>query len=116
MGFYITISVNLYLDRKTGKLYYYDNEFEKVYNISDIKVPEEYKRFLSEKGSHYPLYMRNDNCFDFVKDVYACFPSWEEIKENLTDNDEWTKQDHCLFEQAIKWFAEQNIQFIINFG
>lgn len=119
MGFYIHIYIMTQLCPETGKPFYYGPNFEKIYDIPEIVVPEQYRRFLSEKNSIYHAYMSDNNYYDSVDMVHDTFPTWQQVKNLYPDAEEeyeWTEQDHNLFNEAIKWFASQPIGYIIHWG
>lgn len=119
MGFYIHIRRMVDLCPETGTPFYYGPNLEKIYNIPEIAVPDQYRRFLYEKNSVYHAYM-SDNCYyDSVDMVQDMFPTWEQVKNLYPDAEErygWTEQDHNLFRDAIEWFAAQPIGYIIHWG
>lgn len=109
MGFYCIIHSLSCIDKKTGKLY-----------VTDLTVPEEYRRFLDEKGPWFRAYMRDDRWMDDMCDVLQEFPTWEYVKEQFPRETSseygWTKKDHDLFYEAVKWFGTQKQSFIVIWG
>jgi len=111
MGFYCQIYIASRVNSVTGKPV-----------IPDITVPEEYRRFVDEKGPWYRAYMREDVWYDTVESVYEEFPSWEKVQEMFPNETKceygWSKKDHDLFKKAMQWFATQEYptRFIIEWG
>lgn len=119
MGFYIHIYSMVNLCPETGKPFYYGPNFEKIYDIPNIIIPEQYRRFLYERNSIYHAYMSGDSYYDSVDMVVDTFPTWEQVKNLYPDAEEeyeWTEKDHTLFHNAIEWFASQPIGYIIHWG
>lgn len=108
MGFYIHICIQFNIDQTTGKP-----------TLSSVEVPEQYRRFLNEKGSHYNYYVLDDDThIHNTSNLYNNFPRWEDIYENLSDKEKnnWTEEDHNLLHEAMKWFSEQNEHYVVYFG
>lgn len=109
MGFYCQIYIASRISQKDGKPV-----------TPDITVPEEYRRFLDEKGPWYRAYMRDDNYHDSTALVYDQFPTWKKVQDEFPEETSskygWTKEDHDLFEKAIEWFSNQRIRFVVEWG
>jgi hypothetical protein len=121
MGFYINICRCLNVCPETGKPYYYDftgGQIKKVYGIREIVIPEQYRRFLHEKGSIFRAYMIENEHYTDIRELNERFPSWDDVKEEFPEAEEeygWTKKDHDLFEKAVEWFST-NGNFVISWG
>lgn len=109
MGFYVHIYMSFPICSQTGKPFYYGSNFTKIYDLSTVDiVPKEFQRFTYEQGNkHLQLYMRDNHYTDSAEAVVDAFPSWDDVESCLSDEAKlyWTKEDHNLFHQAMKWFA-----------
>ena len=82
-------------------------------------MPEEYRRFLKQRGHHLGLYTSKvtDEYSTSVENFLDKFPEWSEIFEDA-DYEEyegiWKEEDHDLFKNALDWLARQQIGFIVS--
>ncbi len=109
MGFYCQIFVSTEISQDSGK----------PVNFV-ITVPEEYRRFLYEKGRWFQAYMREGIWIDSLEHVLEEFPSWEDVQEQFpvetNDKNGWSENDHNLFREAVTWFSKQKQMFIVMWG
>ena len=119
MGFDLYISSRLNVCNETGKLFFYTDQYIKNYSIPAILVPEEYRRFLKQRGHHLGLYTSKvtDEYSTSVENFLDKFPEWSEISEDADYEeyeDIWKEEDHDLFKNALDWLARQPIGFIVS--
>lgn len=123
MGFDLYIHMSLMLDQATGKPYYYNKDFEKVLWIPAIEIPEELKKYLYGRGSHFHVYTEKFN----RKNIYHVslsaflerFPSWSRYKKSdyFEDNpEEWTREDHKNFKKLLKFLEEQPAHYTVSWS
>lgn len=82
-------------------------------------MPEEYRRFLKQRGHHLGLYTSKvtDEYSTSVENFLDKFPEWSEIVEDADYEeyeDIWKEEDHDLFKNALDWLARQQIGFIVS--
>ena len=119
MGFDLYISCRINVCNETGKLFFYTDQYIKNYSIPAILVPEEYRRFLKQRGHHLGLYTSKvtDEYSTSVENFLDKFPEWSEISEDADYEeyeDIWKEEDHDLFKNALDWLARQPIGFIVS--
>jgi len=119
MGFDLYISCRINVCNETGKLFFYTDQYIKNYTIPDIIVPQEYRRFLKQRGHHLGLYTSKvtDEYSTSVENFIDKFPEWSEIFEDALYEeyeDIWKEEDHDLFRDALIWLARQPIGFIVS--
>jgi hypothetical protein len=119
MGFDLYISCRINVCNETGKLFFYTDQYIKNYSIPEILVPEEYRRFLKQRGHHLGLYTSKvtDEYSTSVENFLDKFPEWSEISEDADYEeyeDIWKEEDHDLFKNALDWLARQEIGFIVS--
>ncbi len=119
MGFDLYISCRINVCNETGKLFFYTDQYIKNYSIPAILVPEEYRRFLKQRGHHLGLYTSKvtDEYSTSVENFLDKFPEWSEISEDADYEeyeDIWKEEDHDLFKNALDWLARQEIGFIVS--
>lgn len=119
MGFDLYISCSIRVCHETGKLFFYRNDFTKDYTIPAIVVPEEYRRFLKQRGHYLRMYTSRvtDEFSTSVENFLDKFPDWSEILED-EDYEEysefWKESEHNLFKETLAWLAKQEIGFIVS--
>jgi hypothetical protein len=123
MGFDLNITCSLFLCKDTGKPFYYginkisDTKgqsayLEKIYDLSTIVVPEQYRRFLVMRGHFLHMYTNYFN----EHDIYSCdvydfvekFPEWSSLaaNENYAEYlEDWHEEDHNMFREALEWLG-----------
>lgn len=125
MGFDIYIKLVLHLCRENGKPFFYDRkedgDFFKNYEIPDLEIPKQHRRFLQERGRIFHAYTGafeyNDLYTIDVEEFLDQFPEWEEVKDSdyYDENDEtWTEEDHDQFKEALTWFSKQKLCFEVS--
>jgi hypothetical protein len=118
MGFDIYITCSFRISSETGRLFYYGNKCQKVYDMPPI-VPEEHREFVKMRGHIFGIYTRlvTDEMSTSVANFVDKYPEWSDIVED-GDYDEymkfWNEDRHDRFYAALKWFAEQEICYMIS--
>ena len=124
MGFDFQIKAELNICTQTGKLYYssYNTKREetKHYDVFSIVIPHKYLKYIQMRGSHLYPYVDNiqhseNKCS--VEDIILEFPSWETVKDKLSDSnkDYWTEKDHNEFKEALHWFHREKVWYVVNY-
>ena len=100
MGFDLYISCSIRVCHETGKLFFYRNDLTKDYTIPAIVVPEEYRRFIKQRGYHLRLYTSRvtDDLSTSVENFLDKFPDWSDI---------WEDDD---YEKIYKKTTDENIK------
>ncbi len=117
MGFDIDITMTLHMCPKTGKPFYYDRKtFTKIYDISEIVVPEQLQNYLVGRGHIFHAYTEHFNENDIydvsVYDFLEKYPSWEDVKQHrYHEDDYWTEKDHDNFRILLQWCEAQSLSF-----
>jgi hypothetical protein len=119
MGFDIYIHCSLSICKDTGKHFYY-RAYEKIYDMP-APVPEKYREFINMKGSILQVYANliTDETSTIVENFVDKYPDWSEIVENSDLEDYtsyWNEYMHDRFYAALKWFAEQDICYMISWS
>jgi len=122
MGFDFYISCTYNLCDETGLPFYWKQDCSKCYDIPSIVVPENYRRFMRQRGHHMGLYTSRicdeySTCADNFLDK---FPDWSDILEDgeyeEDFKDTWKEADHDLFREALEWLVKQPIGFTISWS
>jgi len=121
MGFDLHIKLVLHMCPDTGKPFYYNkDDFRKMYDISEINVPEEYRKYLVIRGHFLHVYTRVFNEEDrFEVDTSEFldeFPSWKITRADDKYDDYWTEQDHRSFKALLKWTVQQPAFFVVSWS
>ena len=108
MGFDIYIRINMMLDKHTGLPVVWSRDANRLvpYEPSKWMVPEEHRRWIEQRGSHFHMYITGDPhiCVEQFLEAYPC---WEMIEGNLNEDDVWCEQDHHAFRSALEWFRSK---------
>jgi hypothetical protein len=107
MGFDFFIHVRLHICEETGKPFYYGTSFEKKYDVESIRVPEAHRRFVQLRGWHLKQYVESctNECQAEIEELVDAFPEWEDSEDN------WSRDDHEAFLEALNWFVNQRAVF-----
>ncbi len=123
MGFDLFIHMSLMMDDGTGKPFYYGKDFEKVYEIPTIDIPEELRKYLYGRGSHFHVYTDKFNRKDIfqvsVSAFLERFPSWRKFEESDYYADfpeDWTREDHKNFKKLLKFLEDQKVGFSVSWS
>ena len=127
MGFDINVNMVLHMCPKTGKPFYYGykketNNYEKIYELPTLVVPETIREYLVGRGHIFHAYTEffNENdVYDVsVEDFLEHYPSWEEVVEHSSYEDDccWTDEDHEGFKQLLEWCMKQTVAFRVNWS
>jgi hypothetical protein len=115
MGFDLTVGLNVGIDPKTGMAFVYafnTNVGVKPFVPSEYTVPEKYRNFLQQRGSHFHQYIKKYcetmNMVDAEQFLYD-YPDWRLVKKELNSSEDdysyWTKEHHDGFKQALTWMC-----------
>ena len=114
MGFDLTITINLYIDPKTGLPFVWGPGLtQKPYVPSEYIVPEKYRKWLDQRGHHFHAYIQKFNSDTDSIDTWTFleeYPDWDDVLKKIGGNakySDWTKSDHDDFKEALKWFSKE---------
>jgi hypothetical protein len=123
MGFDIKVEMIMSMSPETGKPYYLgkteDGTYQMIYEIPNITVPDELRKYLYSYGRHFRTYTRKAEMgwglsvtVDYLLDTY---PSWEDV---LIENDGtwWTEEDHEGFKKLLQWCDMQDVYFMVTWS
>jgi hypothetical protein len=123
MGFDLNIHADLLICSDTGKPYFYipDGSRMRIYDLSKLVVPKEYRRFLNQRGSIFHAYTtcvfeNNDITSVSVYEFLEKYPSWEDVKTYDEECNYWTEKDHNEFKAALEWFNHDYIHYRIDWS
>jgi len=126
MGFDLNIKADLQICSDTGKPYFYiDNGHispsMRIYDLSKLAVPKEYRRFLNMRGGILHAYTTNvfeDNNITnmAVYEFLEKYPLWMDVKTYDEEQTYWTEKDHDEFKVALEWFSNDCIQYRIDWS
>jgi hypothetical protein len=84
------------------------------YNPQDYIVPEKYREFLTMRNGLLRSYTKEaEEEYKFyelpVEELVTFFPEWRDVMCEWDDIelDDWTHEKHCLFKEALEWFASK---------
>ena len=113
MGFDLNIIINVSIDELTGLPFVWVNSDEnkiKPYNPEDYKIPEEYRKYIHQRGHHFHAYIKNfdDSTMQCDADIFLhYYPKWEDIKYDILNDDEWNEESHKEFKKCLKWLVSK---------
>ena len=120
MGFDINIEMVLSMCKVTGKPYYLGANFEHIYDIGDIVVPEHLKEYLVGRGPVFHAYTSDfnyENRYNVsVYEFLEHYPSWEDVHKEYEDHDYWTEDDHNKFKELLEWCKKQCVDFRVSWS
>lgn len=127
MGFDLDIRLDLHIDSDTGLpvVYVYDpstNSSMKVpYNPEDYKVPEEFCKYLQQRGSQFHYYIAFFGSSTTEIDASAFlhyYPKWEDVVKYHSEYElgGWSEEDHNGFKKALEWMATKNYVFNVHWS
>ncbi len=128
MGFDLLIELSFSICHETGKPFYYiensNGNLKKEYNLSNIEVPEKYRKYLKLRGKIFHAYTEHFNLQEiFETDVSIFlddFPDWKtvcEYKEKFEySDDEWTEAEHQEFYFALVWCVGQPQRYMVTWS
>ncbi len=117
MGFHLYITCTLEICESTGKHFYYGG-LQKVYGAPP-DIPEVHRKYVKMSGGLIGLYMAlvTDEVSTSVENFVDKFPNWSNIVSitNFEDfSSTWNEEMHNNFYASLKWFAEQNVCYMIS--
>jgi hypothetical protein len=117
MGFNLFVSLNVRIDPKTGMAFVYafnTSGGRKPFIPSEYTVPERFRDYLIQDGSHFHQYIKkycdSMNMVDAER-FLSDYPDWRLVKKELNSQggyDYWTQENHDGFKQALKWMSTGN--------
>jgi hypothetical protein len=123
MGFDLFIHLSLMMDAETGKPFYYNENYEKVFGIPSIEVPEELRTYLKGRGHHFHVYTEKFNRKDIFEVSVTTFleryPSWNRFMQSdyfEEDPEAWTREDHKNFKKLLKFLEAQRGHFTVSWS
>ena len=123
MGFDLSIEMVIMLCPEKGKPFFlaYDKDtkdFEKVYGVPDVEVPEHLAKYLQGRGWHYHAYIQHLSSDGPARPdmLLEFYPSFEEVKEDEHYADYWTEGDHELFKELLEWCDAQKVSFQVSWS
>ncbi len=114
MGFDLFIRVEYHLSPKTGKPFYYNKNFEKVYDPPELKIPQHLCKYLRARGGIFHAYVEefdsmnqtSTDAFTFLNE----YPLWEKVKNSEwydeSYEDSWTEKEHNEFRELLVYLTE----------
>ncbi len=124
MGFDICITLNLMMCPETGKPFAYGSDpvtgqFTKLYDFSNLVVPEHLRPYLSGRGHLFHAYtdhLQHDNPGLEVdlQEFLEFYPSWEDVQTHSSydkEDDYWQEEDHTKFKELLEWCAKSPYNF-----
>ena len=113
MGFDINIIINTRIDKKTGLPFVWVNSNEnkiKSYNPEEYQIPEEYRKWIEQRGHHFHAYIKkfDDSTTQCDADIFLhYYPKWADAKYDILNEDEWTEEDHDGFKKCLTWLVSK---------
>jgi hypothetical protein len=114
MGFDINIIINTRIDELTGLPFVLLSSkpiIKKSYNPSEYQIPKEYRKYINQHGHHFHSYIKvfddTTNQCD-VQIFLHYYPKWDDIKHEILDDDDWTKEDHNEFKMCLEWLESKS--------
>ena len=123
MGFDLFIHMSLMMDEGTGKPYYFGKNLEKMYDLPTVDIPEELKKYLYGRGSHFHVYTDKFN----RKNIYHVdlntflekYPSWKRFTESDyydPEDNYWTREDHKNFKKLLEFLQSSECHFTVSWS
>jgi len=115
MGFDIYIHCIVNICKNTGRHFYYGSAQEE---IVPKPIPEEHREFVQMRGKIYRIYTQlvTDESCTSVANFVDKFPEWSDIVVDSDFDSSWTEGMHDRFYNALKWFSEQEICYMISWS
>lgn len=141
MGFDFTITLSMGMCPQTGKPFYYGThpttgQLARIYDLPDLRVPDNLKDYLYQRGHHMHAYTRRFDerdkpVYDVpVEDFLEGFPAWEQVKQTDWWKDQmfgyeedaeedpncWSLTDHECLLRLLTWCWEQPYDFRVSWS
>lgn len=122
MGFDFSIQMCLHLCDKTGRPYFYNQNFVEEFDLSKVVIPQECRRFVNMRGHHLHVYIQNisKKISTFPLDSFLeSLPSQDEVLNYIEKNGVntiWTKNDDTQFREALQTLVELGPSFIVSWS
>ena len=118
MGYYMTVTLQVYIDPISGQPSEYTETGLKPINLCNYVVPEEHRKYIRNRGWLFHEYVklsREDSGYSLdatyleASHLAECIPTWAEFKCRIPSDwvDEWTEARHNEFEAAMNWFGSK---------
>jgi hypothetical protein len=112
MGFDLNIIINISIDEVTGLPYILklNPMTKKPYNPEEYKIPEEFRKWIDQRGHHFHAYIKNfdDSTLQCDVEIFLhYYPKWEDVKYDILDNDDWNEKDHNEFKKCLEWLESK---------
>ncbi len=115
--------MSLMMDEGTGKPFYFGKDLQKIYELPSIDIPQELKKYLYGRGSHFHVYtdkFNRKNIYHVSLETFLDkYPSWKRFKESDYYDEEhldWTRDDHKNFKKLLQFLEEQPVQFTVSWS
>jgi len=113
MGFDLNITLNVWIDDKTGLPFVWGKNLDKLpYIPSDYEVPEKYRKFLKQRGHVFHFYIGGIEGYttDVGTFLYH-YPEWQDVLDNMGGDEMygWTEANHDDFKEALNWLSKKGV-------
>lgn len=106
MGFDLNIIINTGIDTKTGLPFTWAKNLEKnIYEPTVHQIPEKYRKYIHQRGHHFNNYIRyfDGNTTQCDAELFLhYYPEWY---DEISDDDDWTIEDHIGFKECLEWLT-----------
>lgn len=119
MGFDLYINLKLMMCPKTGKPYYFDTNFEKVYGLEDFTIPDHLRPYLMGRGRQFHAYIESHEQSEVDVDTFLeCYPSWDDVKDHALyqSHMDWEKEDHEKFKELLEYLQFLRYPFSVSWS
>jgi predicted helicase len=122
MGFDLNIIVNTRIDEDTGLPFVWfgsDPMIKKPYNPSEYQIPEEYRKWINQRGHHFHSYIKqfDETTTQIEVEIFLhYYPKWKDIKDDILYDDEWNEKDHDEFKKCLEWLESKSGVFGISWS
>ncbi len=111
------------MDDATGKPYYINDKYEKVFELPIVSIPQELQKYLYGRGHYFHVYTDKFN----RKDIYHVsvstfldkFPSWSRfLNSDYYDEEhqDWTREDHKNFKKLLQHLEKQHPGYSVSWS
>ena len=117
MGFHMYIHCIVNICKDTGRHFYYGRAQDELYTMPK-PIPEPYREFVQMRRKIYRIYAQlvTDEICTCVDNFVDKFPEWSDIIADSEFDESWTEDMHNRFYNALKWFSEQEICYMISWS
>ena len=74
---------------------------------------------MNESNAIYRTYTQHSESCQYFEDIINIldkFPSWNDLNtkfDNVENDYNWSEVDHDLLKQALQWFDDQDVRFVM---